>query len=309
MPQDFDVIQHEGQDVPCVTTPDGQRRLLLALTTPKDHPVGAMVTKFEDSDLPTMTIVQIESSIQDLAQQAAANAARIEGRSVTKAMADAVPEIDRVLSEVPIIDQSQEGACLPHAFASAMMLAKAEAGDAFLDLDPWFLYSLINGGVDQGSAAGDAVQALMQVGICPRGIVPYGTIAPAGYSNAAVIAAQKCKLRTAIEIKGYEQALTAILYGWSVAFDVRAGNLFVPDSNGVCRFLPGPTNHEVLACEQIKGFNGVYCIGGRNSWGTSWGLNGRTYWQPRHLDRSDTAYAIKLVSGDPTADPLPSPLA
>lgn len=198
--------------------------------------------------------------------------------------------------------------CLPHAFATACMVSKAVAGDPYVDLDPFFLYTLINGGRDQGSNAGDAVQALTSVGICPRGIVPYGTVRPKGYSTKAMEAASACKLRDAVEIKGYEQFLTAILLGWGVTFDVQAGGRFNTDSDGVCGYLGGWTNHEVFAGEEIKKVKGVLLPGGRNSWDVRWGVQGRCLWTPRHCDSSNTSFALRFVYGDPndhSVIPLP----
>jgi len=190
--------------------------------------------------------------------------------------------------------------CLPHAWTTAMMLARAVSGAGFTKLSPWFLYSLINGGRDAGSNAGDAYQALTTTGICPDALVPYATIRPAGYNADAKTAAARFKIQTAYQIQGFEQAVIAAALGYGITFDLHAGMGFDVDSSGICAYCYGlGNNHEVFAGEQYALINGKPYIGGRNSWGTQWGVQGRCYWQPKHLDNSDETYAVTLVSADP----------
>ena len=263
---DFETVEHSGDT-----------RVLSWLPTPTDHPfhVSALPT-WESTGLPTLALKDI-------------------------------PPFKRHWDSVPILDQNGKGACLPHAWTAATMIARAISGAPYVPLSPWFLYSLINHGQDSGSNAGDACQALTETGICAADLVPYGTIGPAGYNEAAKTAAARFKLRPdgAVSIQGFEQAVSAAYYGWCVCFDLCAGGGFDVDSDGVCAFLGGGNNHEVMAGEEFAMIGGQPRIGGRNSWGTRWGVNGRCLWTPQHLDGSQETYAVRFVIDDPQDNTLP----
>lgn len=216
-----------------------------------------------------------------------------------------IPEFDRTQSSVPILDQNGKGACLPHAYSEAVMIARAISGAPFIKLSPWFLYSLINRGMDQGANAGDAIEALLTIGIATDESVPYGTIRPAGYSQQAKTIAQRFKLRDAVKIEGFEQAVSAVYFNWAVCFDLQAGPGFDTNQDGICKYLGPGNNHEVLAADKFKLINGKPYLGGRNSWGTRWGQNGHCYWSPNHLDGSNETYAVRFIQDDPQDNDLP----
>src|SRR4051794_28506421 len=132
MADDFEIKVHDGREVPYIVDDSGVHRLLTALPTPKDHPIKASLTSPAEAGIPTLTIAQIEALMLDLSRQRAEEQAAQAGRSVRGAMAAAVPEIDRVRKDVPILDQSTYGCCLPHAFAEGMMIVRADAGDDHL---------------------------------------------------------------------------------------------------------------------------------------------------------------------------------
>src|SRR5262245_42007274 len=60
---------------------------------------------------------------------------------------------ERRHTDVPILDQDGKGACVPHGGTSAVLLARARSGAPYVALNPWFLYTLINHGVDAGAMA------------------------------------------------------------------------------------------------------------------------------------------------------------
>ncbi len=265
-------------ELPYVDTPDGHRRWLAALPTPDGHLMKALPT-WAGAGFPTIP--------------------RSDWRLFSRPWAS-----------VPMLDQDGRGACLPHAWAEAVMIARAISGAPHVDLSPWFLYSLINGGSDDGSNAGDALQALTTTGIAPVSDVPYGIIRPAGYSQAAMKAAARFKLTDAVAINGFDQAVSAALMGWTVCFDCQAGGGFDVDRDGVCAYLGRRTNHEVMAGEAVARLaSGQYVLGGRNSWGTSWGMLGRCYWTEDHLNNSQETYAVRFVADDPQDPDMPPVLA
>jgi hypothetical protein len=273
------VRMEDGNDLPYVEQ-DGEKRILARLPTPKGHAVFSVPTWDEgvaSGELPDIPFKDVKP-------------------------------FSRVRTDVPILDQDGRGACLPHAWSEAVMISRAVSGAPFVKLSPWFLYTLINGGRDAGSNAGDAYEALTSIGISPDADVPYATIRPRGYNQAAMTSAGRFKLRIAFQIKGFEQAVIAASLGYAVPFDLCAGAGFDVDSDGICRVLRGFNNHEVLAGEEYRIVKGRPYIGGRNSWGTRWGVEGRCLWQPAHLDGSQETYAVEAVAEDPQDGDLPPPL-
>ncbi len=253
----------------------GHTRILNWRPTPKGHPMMAL-PGWESTGLPSLKLSDI-------------------------------PEFDRRRMTVPILDQDGKGACLPHAFASAMMIARETSGAPYVPLSPWFLYTLIDNGVDKGSNAGDAIAALTKYGICENDKVPYGSVGLTAYPDALMANAARFKLRVdgCVKIAGFEQAVCAAYFDWCVCFDLQAGNGFDADSDGVVPYLGPDTNHEPLAGERYKLIDGQPRLGGRNSWGTTWGDKGFCYWTPEHLDNAQEMYALKFVVDDPQDPEMP----
>lgn len=252
----------------------GEKRLLTWLPTPKTHGLFAALPTWEqhaaDEGLPDISFGKL-------------------------------PFWNTPRTDVPIIDQNGRGACVAHAAVSAVMLARAAAGYSFVDLCPWWLYCRVNRGVDAGANLGDAVQVLSEVGVPPRGIVPEKSyrIDPAIDDKAAAQAGRFKVAKVARITGGFEEACVAAFLGYGISFDLCAGVGFDTDANGVVPFLRGTNNHEVLAGESLVQIQGYPYLGGRNSWGTSWGMAGRCYWQPQHLDRSYETVAVRFVDPDP----------
>lgn len=264
------------EELPYVITPDGEKRFLAALPTPSDHIMRALPT--------------------------------YEGAGFDMIPRSAWPthQFSRRWTVVPILDQNGRGACLPHSWARRCMLARVRSGAPFVKFSPWFLYTLINGGVDAGSNAGDALQALKTTGICHWESVPYLTIRPRGYSQAAMSEAAQNKLGDAVRITSFEEAVSAAYFGWDICFDVYAGSFFNTDSRGIVPRRRGPNNHEVGAGEEFKLLpDGTPLIGGDNSWGTQWGMNGFCYYLEDTINDSQETYAVRWMAQDPTDSEMP----
>lgn len=258
----------------------GHRRILAALPTPSNH--------------------QYTIKPHTWAQGVAA------GDLPDIKISDILP-FKNIRHDVPILDQGSQAACLPHAWVTAFMIARAVSGAPPLPLSPWFLYTLINHDEDSGSNAGEAYNALMNIGVCPDNLVPHGTIRPYGYSDQAKDCASRFRLRKAFRIHGFEQAVIAASLGYGITFDIHVGDNLTVNSDGVARYEKGETNHEVFAGEGYVIINGKPYLDGRNSWGTTWGVHGRCYWQESHLNDSQETYALEAVYDDPQDTEMPAP--
>lgn len=266
-----------GVLLPYYDDPTGVRRWLTAFPSPPDHPLRSSPT-WTQAGLPLLSYAEMG-------------------------------DFARVWSVVPILDQEESSACLPHAFAEAMMIARAVSGAPYIPLSPWFLYSLINGGVDLGSNPGDAVTALMQYGIAPASLVTPGTLGPPGINKAATTAATRFKMRKQVRITTMLEAVNAAWFGWAIPFDINADGLNT-SPNGVATYTPGGSNHEVLAGEQFRLDPKLGpLLGGRNSWGTAFGVNGRCWWTTRHIENSMETHAIQSAYDDPQDADMPPPFS
>jgi hypothetical protein len=192
-----------------------------------------------------------------------------------------------------IKNQRSHGSC--NGFAGAAALTKARVRRLLdrVDLSGAYLYSLINGGRDNGSQLLDGMETLATRGIASESTVGWDAIYPTRYdkgkadAEAAQYRAFECyAVRT-------EQALfSALVNNFDCVVAVHANNGFMKlDSNGVAGGGDGPGNHAVSA-------DGVELIGeelsadGVNSWDVSYGDDGRMglTWK-RHF-RPTTKYHV-----------------
>lgn len=269
--------------------PDGtiERRYLASLRTPDDHPM--MSAPYWLDANPDITPIP-KARWRDYA-------------------------FERYHGEVPILDQDGKGACEAFSWATQMMLAIVRAGEPYVALSPWHLYSLINGGRDAGSNAGDAVQALIDHGIAEASLVPGQPIRPAGINDAAVASALNHRMGPAYRIPAKSgddtvgQVLTAIVMGWNVSVDVQAGGGYNTNGDGVIGFLGGFTNHAQTVGEGLSfDANGSPLFNNRNSWGVAWGVKGCGKLTTRHILASQEIWVCRRVLVDPRGGGLPPAL-
>lgn len=222
-------------------------------------------------------------------------------------------EIDRrsTLGTDYIVDQDGFGACVGASAASALMRSRALRGYTFKRLSGMFVYSQINGGHDNGASIGDAVGVLEKKGACLEGTIPYsskyiqsGNIPQAAYQEALHYTALEIYIPTTWEEMG-----SAIQMGFILVDAVMVGSNFNPGSDGICGFSRGPGNHAVHQDGMVKR-NGQWLMDFPNTWGTSWGSQGRAYLTKQHLTDSSLyqdMYAIRVAAADPN-DPDKPPV-
>ena len=209
---------------------------------------------------------------------------------------------ERVYTQIPILNQMQNGACVAFTGTTAALLAYARSGAPYHALSPWFLYTLINDGVDHGSYADRCIQALTDYGICEDSYVPAGTIAPFGYSAAARANAEHYRLCSAIRLtihagdQTLSEVLTSLALGYTVFMDVQAGPGFDTGPDGTLAYLGSFTNHEIAAGEGIRfDSRGEPQIQIRNSWDDYWGEGGFAWATAAHLLASRQLWALTAM--------------
>lgn len=213
-----------------------------------------------------------------------------------------------VFDDLFLLNQKSHGSCVGFALAAALMENRVMSGHTFARLSGAYVYSWINGNRDNGASIGEALGAAIQHGTCLETTVPWNVI----YRSQTKVGdteAQRFKVDEGYRIESYDDALSAIINGFTIVYAVQVGSTFDRlDAEDVVGLDRGPGNHAVHA-------NGIWIsqkhgplLDSRNSWGT-WGNNGwfrtgRKHWESLQQD----AFAIRASSLDPQ-DPKQPPVA
>lgn len=209
---------------------------------------------------------------------------------------------DRYQTNVPILDQDGLGACCGHSWTTTLMKSRDLAGYTFEALSADSLYAQINGGHDRGSDPRDAIQAIAQNGICLLSDVPDQWVLWQNIPASAKQNAQRFKIvPTAVyQCNNFAEIVTADYLGFSVNFTINVGPNFSPNQEGVVGFWPGTANHCVSGGESFRN-NGEPQYRFRNSWSSTWGINGCAWITAKHIDRQPgmEAFALMWALQDP----------
>jgi len=203
-----------------------------------------------------------------------------------------------------MLDQGQEGSCVGHGSCAAQMLARSMSGQTVRHLSPTFIYSLIDGGSDNGAEPADAAMTLTTKGVCLMNEFGEGEYLASKIPTGAYTTAERFKALEIYSCANFDEVVSAFLLGFSVFDTIMVGARFDSlDSDGVPPVAIGPGNHCTALGESLKQTStGLWVVEHRNSWGTAWGLNGRFFQAEANCTRQGSnyeAYAIKSVAHDP----------
>jgi hypothetical protein len=175
-------------------------------------------------------------------------------------------------------NQRDKGSCNGWAGAKVLQRARVRRGLPRVNLSGAYLYSLINGGRDNGSMLDDGMAAIQSRGVATEETVPWDRIYPSQYDRAKADA-------EAVKYKGFEcyavrtraALFSALALGFDCVVAVHADNGFMQvDADAVAGGGNGPGNHAV-------GADGIYwsprrnrpVADGYNSWSLTYGVRGR----------------------------------
>jgi hypothetical protein len=176
-----------------------------------------------------------------------------------------------------ILDQDGHGSCVGHGSCSAFENAWYRRGGTPRLFSANYLYSLVNGGSDNGAVVGDAADALAQTGICLDATVPEGNnwIFSRQMPQQAAAEAARFKAGTIYRISTWDEICTAIQMRMGVVIGLDVGNAFQPDNQG---FLPDQRGsgggHCMFLRLGMRNKGNTWYVKDQNSWGTSWGVKG-----------------------------------
>jgi hypothetical protein len=214
-------------------------------------------------------------------------------------------------------DQIDTSGCT--GFSSAMVASKVRvlAGQQPVKLSGAYLYSLINGGSDNGSNIGDALNSIESHGVCSEASCDVHRQRSFIYrKNTKQFDAEAGRFRG---IKSYrvhtaEQAVATIQRGGILEYAIRAGrgtNFGRLDGEGVCAFTPGGSNHAVHADGFKKTNSHGWCFDSQ-TWTKDFADKSRWLWPIEYLLRTggQEMWALFGMADDPNdnAHDPPTPI-
>jgi C1A family cysteine protease len=222
-------------------------------------------------------------------------------QNTLKRIAQSQTSVGRTLFDRSFIkNQGQYGSCNGFAGAAALTRARIRRGLKRVDLSGAYLYSLINGGQDNGSHLSAGMRTLADKGCATEATVAWNKIYPSKYDRTkANREAAKHKAFECYRIDNAAELWTALALGWDVVVAVHVGSRFSKlNSNGIAGVDSGRGNHAVM-CDGLLYVGGEIVGDGVNSWGTGWGDRGRMLLRWSHFKQTigiHSFYAIRSAS-------------
>lgn len=208
-----------------------------------------------------------------------------------------------------ILNQGQHGSCVGHGGCSGTELQWLRQGGEPVNFSACFLYGLINGGRDAGAIVSDAMQALMEQGICTENEVPPGQIYKRTFKPDAYKVASKYKIAKAYHVSTWETLVSEIIRGRNVVHGIMVGANYADlDSNGIAPLPRGGGGGHCQMSYAVRHINGAWVVDTRNSWGKSFGRNGNCYLTEQHFGRRGSLDAFSVEFVNPDANPNLPPM-
>jgi len=196
-------------------------------------------------------------------------------------------------------DQDGYASCNCQAAAACVLVVRELAGLARVVLSPADLYRRINGGRDDGSLIGDAIQELARSGIADISVFPeqkWNAAVPAGWAENA----QQYVALEWLDAPTFKHIGSLVQRRFPVDSGIMIGqNNFEPDAGGVIPYPPRGRQggHAMCNFGGMKKIGGVWHLKTKNSWGAGWGLGGwcwipEPYWNGTFND----AFGLRVVT-------------
>ena len=213
----------------------------------------------------------------------------------------------RVFNSSWIRNQGSHGSCNGFAGALALSRARRRVGLQRTILSGAYLYSLINGGRDQGSHLSAGMRTLADRGCATESTVKWDEIYPRKYDQRKADAeAARFQAFECYRLLELNDLWSALALGFDCVVAVHVGRRFSDlDRHGFAGVDRGYGNHAV-ACDGLIWADGQLAASAYNSWGTNWGQHGRMLLSADHFRETLSVhdfYAIRSAS-DADAPPL-----
>ena len=210
---------------------------------------------------------------------------------------DRVPSRRMFPAEKWIKNQRSHGSCNGYAAASAFSkLLRIVGHDGEYQASGAWLYSLINGGRDEGSQLIDGMRVGEDVGFASEDTVTWDMIYPGRQPVAkAKKEAAAHKGRAYYRCRTLQALKTGLAQGWPGVVAVHAGAKFQKLSNGIAGVDRGPGNHAVCV-DDLAIVKGKLVYDMPNSWGIEgYGDEGRGYLTDDSLEEPLKYHAFYIL--------------
>lgn len=205
-----------------------------------------------------------------------------------------LPESQKTADWLQVEDQQQQGSCQGNARSSAEEVAVYRQTEGeIVQLSRQFAYitsQRIDGiSGDQGSTMEGGAKASQKWGSCLEELAKYTGRYYTEFSQAAWSDAEKRKLTSFQRLENYDQVLRWIVHGvGGVVIGIGWNSSCSPDSRGCIEsYRSGGGGHALALLDWNKRFLdtlGRPYIDMFNSWGRSWGFQGRAFIAPKIVD-------------------------
>lgn len=209
----------------------------------------------------------------------------------------------------PVKDQDGIGACNAFATVNTVEIARAMSGLEYAKLSPGYLYGSINGQRDQGSMLEDAIAWMQEHGTCLAATVPELAWKKSQWPSNAATEAKQYRVLEWWQCPTFEHVVSAILRGFAVNIGVMWGNADNPDADG---WLPDRVTagggHSICRCT-VENRNGVWGVGGPNSWSAKWGKDGWMVFSEKRMvsEQSQFGWFATRATTFPSDQGVPQP--
>ena len=175
-------------------------------------------------------------------------------------------------------NQKSHGSCNGYAAAGALRKASVLRGNIGVPkLSGAFIYSLINGNRDQGSALEDGLEVVQSKGAPPESLVPWNMIYRNQPPQNAASEALKLLGLACYAVQTKQGFRTALAAGFPVIVALQAGSNFQRlNRSGIIGVDNGRGNHAIHA-DDICFIGGTEVYDNVNSWDLTYGDQGRGY--------------------------------
>lgn len=194
-----------------------------------------------------------------------------------------------------VTQQNSTSACNGHAAAQAATAARVLKGmkDDFVGSGA-YIYSLINGGSDNGSHLEAGMKVVQSHGVPDQRLVPYNMIYPNMQPKSAKTEALKHKGLSAFRAKTKLGLFSGLAAGYVGICAVMAGRAFSVVTDGVAGLTVGSGNHACCLLD-IRWRKRRFEMLLSNSWGINWGMDGRCWITWDHLAQTFPYHVHYLI--------------
>lgn len=172
----------------------------------------------------------------------------------------------------PIHDQDGVGQCNCDCTTAMGEAIRLIQGLPYVQLSAADLYHRINGGADNGSMLEDALEEMMLRGVGTAETC--GTLWKRGFKQAGATERKRFVLLEAFWCPTFEHCFSAVCAGFRLNTGIPWYSNYNTDGDGWLPSGRGSSGgHSIMGNKPAMRGN-VFGIRHRNSWGTSWGVNG-----------------------------------